>query len=486
MTRYKTCSQIKVRKVLNVKLLLNWMYALIRFCLVPEDRVSSRRSLDVPEALDTLERCYRLLASARPSRTPLSASSNRATPPVFLGRFLKRSVFDAIKLRVTKLDHDLFDVIWPGVRKLPESRNIIQTVEEDFPGGITAPDYYVYDVFYEFMIPLIKDLHNMNVHSELCLHPESDFSNQKSLTMNSSLEPLIELNIDPSNDFVLSGTMECMRNLHGYELPLNLMIGQLEDIEHKITSILLQEEFAKFMEHSNADSELKGGTYYTLSEVLEKPSEICATLASSGLLIAICDKDEIDDSMRLHGRYWPYGRGVYVSDDNTVAVWINVHDHLRVMTSTPADVPGEIGIPFSRLTYIMTYLHERLEFVFDPYLGHLSSRPNFLGAGLHLSLIINFPGLSKDKDNMKHLCAMRGLQYRETLSPDIARVCNYQSLSVTETNCFNDFSTAVSNLLHLEKDLSLASNSTHIATMLTNIFKRKRSSLADLDEPEKQ
>lgn len=452
-------------------------------CLVPEDRVSSRRALDTPEALDTLERCYRLLASARPARTPLSASSNRSTPPLVLGRFLKRQIFESIKCRVTKLDHDLFDVIWPAVKKLPDNRNIIQTVEEDFPGGITAPDYYVYEVFNEFLTPLIKDLHNINIHNDLLLHPPSDFIKTKSRNSTMS-EPLVELNVDPNDEFVLSGTIECSRNLHGFELPLNLKVGKLETIERILTTILMQDDFAKFSEPSNPESDQKGGTYYTLNEVLEKPSEICAILASSGLLIALCDRDEIDDCTRLHGRHWPYGRGVFVTEDKTVAVWINVHDHLRVVISTPTDSPGEIGLPFSKLSYIMAYLHERLDFVWDSKFGHLSSRPTFLGAGIRFSLIANFPGLSKDPENMKHLCAMRGLQYRETLSTAIARISNYQCLSITETNCFNDFATASSNLLHLEKDLSMQ-NSAHISTMLSNIFRRKRSSLADLDSPEK-
>ncbi|XP_052747679.1 uncharacterized protein LOC113520751 isoform X4 [Galleria mellonella] len=450
---------------------------------VPEDHVSSRRSLDVPEALDTLERCYRLLASARPSRTPLSASSNKATPPIVLGRFLKRPVFEMIKYRITKLDHDLFDVIWPAVKKLPDNRNIIQTVEEDFPGGITAPDYYVYELFHEFLTPLIKDLHNINIHSDLSTHPPSDFTNTIKFSSMSS-EPFVELNIDPSDELVLSGTIECSRNLEGFELPLNLKIGKLETIERILTTILMQDDFAKYSEVSNPESDQKGGTYYTLNEVLEKPSEICATLASSGLLIALCDRDEIDDCTRLHGKHWPYGRGVFVSEDKTVAIWINVHDHLRVLVSTPTDSPGEIGLPFSKLAYIMSYLHERLDFVWDLKLGHLSSRPTFLGAGLRISLIVNFPGLSKDSDNMKHLCAMRGLQYRETLSSDIARISNYQCLSTTEVNCFNDFATASSNLLQLEKDLSMQS-SAQIATMLTNIFRRKRSSLGELESPEK-
>lgn len=449
--------------------------------LVPEDNVSSRRDLDAPDALDTLERCYRLLASARPSRTPLSASSNKATPPLVLGRFLKKPVFDAIKRRITKLDHDLFDVIWPAVKKIPDNKNIVQTVEEDFPGGITAPDYYVYDVFHEFLIPLLKDLHNINVNTDIPIHPQSDF--KQSLKISS--ESVVEVNIDPNDEFVLSGTIECSRNFDGFELPLNLKVGKLETIERIITKILMHEDFVKLSQQTNPESEQKGGSYYTLNEVLEKPSEISAQLASSGLLIALCDRDEIDDYMRLHGKHWPYGRGVFVSEDKTIAIWINVHDHIRVLVSTSVDAPGEIGLPFTKLSFIMRYLHAKLDFVWHEKLGHLSSRPTFLGAGIRFSLIINFPGLSKDPENMKHLCAMRGLQYRETLSPDIARISNYQCLSITETNCFNDFITASSNLLHLENDLSMQ-NSAHIATMLTNIFRRKRSSLADLDSPEKR
>lgn len=450
---------------------------------MPEDHVSSRRVLDAPEALDTLDRCYRLLASARLTRTPLSASSNRATPPLVLARFLKKPIFDVLKYRVTKLDHDLFDVIWPAVKKLPDSRNIIQTVEEDFPGGVTAPDYYVYDVFHEFLIPLVKDIHNINVKSDLPIHPRSDFVATSSAKLYS--EPLVELNIDPSDEFVLSGVIECSRNLEGFELPLNLKVGKLETIERVVTTLLMKEDFSKFNEDSTSESGQKGGTYYTMNEVLEKPSEICATLASNGLLIALCDRDEIDDCTRLHGKHWPYGRGVFLTDDKTLAVWINVHDHVRVLVSSSQDSPAEIGLPFSKLSYIMTYLHEKLDFVWDSRLGFLSSRPTFLGASIRFSLIVNFPGLSKDPDNMKHLCAMRGLQYRETLSSDIARISNYQCLSITETACFNDFATAASNLLHLEKDLSMQ-NSAHIATMLTNIFRRKRSSLTGQDSPEKK
>ncbi|CAK1556391.1 unnamed protein product [Leptosia nina] len=287
---------------------------------VADDRVSSRRNLDIPEVIETLHRCYQLLTSARSTRTPLSASSNKATPPLVLGRFLKKSTFELIKTRITKLDHDLFDVIWPAVKKIPDTRNVIQTVEEDFPGGVTAPDYYVYDVFSEFLTPLIKDLHNINISYDLPFHPPSDFIRDTAITNSLHSEPLVEINVDPTEELLIK----------------------------------------------------KGGNYYTLNEVLEKPSEISATLAAAGLLISLCDRDEIDDYRRLHGRHWPYGRGVYLSDDRTVAAWINVHDHLRVIVSNPSDNPGEVGLPFSKLSYIMTHIHDKLDFAWHDRLGHLS------------------------------------------------------------------------------------------------------------------
>ncbi|XP_068633524.1 uncharacterized protein [Battus philenor] len=441
---------------------------------VPEDQASSRRNLDTPEALDIIERCYRLLASAKPSRTPLSASSNKSTPPFVLGRFLKRSIFELIRFRITKLDHDLFDVVWPAVKKLPNNKNVIQTVEEDFPGGVAAPDYYVYEVFHEFLIPLIKDLHNINITMDLPIHPSSDFNSEES---SSAFKPFDELNIDPSEEFVLSGTIECTRNLLNFELPINLKVGQLEKVERILTILLMNEKFSNLFQSLKESAE-KGGTYYTLNEVLEKPSEISATLASNGLLVPLCDREEIDDCTRLHGKHWPYGRGVFVNDDKTIAIWINVHDHVRVLICTPSDCPGEIGVAYNKMSIIMSYLHDRLDFVWDRKLGHLSSRPTFLGAGIRFSLLVNFPELSKDTDNIKHLCAVRGLQYRETFNSEIARISNYQCLSITESVCFNDFATAISNLLHLEQELSMQ-NSAHISEMLTNIFKRKRNSLAE-------
>lgn len=94
-----------------------------------------------PETLVTLERCFRLLTSGivggagtsrgisgtkestRRGSVPSSSgsttasSSTAATAGTLLGRCLRRQVFEAVKHRVTCMDHNLFDVIWPALKK---------------------------------------------------------------------------------------------------------------------------------------------------------------------------------------------------------------------------------------------------------------------------------------------------------------------------------------------------------------------------------
>lgn len=453
--------------------------------IVNNDVWSSRRDLTDGDILLLLERCFQLLQDNRlrsANKPPPSASANEGPPSSFLGRFLTRPIFDRIKYRVTKLDHNLFDVIWPAVKKLPNNKNAINAVEEDFNGGIVAPDYYAYPVFEEFLLPLIKDLHCINMYSDLQIHPESLFlpitlKKEDEVDFEPSYLPL-NLDLDPPGKYILNGTIECSRNLDEFELPLNLNIGQLECVEKALTNIVLSEDFTKLFFPSNPDPDEKIGVYYTMNEVLENPSEIRTILAASGLLIPLCDSKEIDDDQRLHGRHWPYGRGVFITHNHNLAVWINVQDHVRIMTCTTHNNPAEIGKAYSILALTMIHFGEKLKYKWDEKLGHLSARPSFLGNSLRINMTLNVPYLSKDSENLKNICTVRGLNHRETLTPEMIRVGNYQSLGLTELQTFYDYTTAVSNILQLEKDLAMQ-NSMHIAEMFVNIFRKKRSSLVD-------
>lgn len=268
--------------------------------------------------------------------------------------------------------------------------------------------------------------------------------------------------------------MDCTRNLLEYELPKYMNVSQLENVERLITSVLLNEDTAKALYPNASEEDIaeKGsGVYYTMNEVLEDPSEARVVLASKGLLIPLWN---IPESDRLHGKHWPYGRGVFLSNGNNLAVWINVLDHIRIVTCTSHTKPGNIGKIYSRVCRLINVLDKNLQLRFDEKLGYLSARPSVLGNTLQFNLALRFPHLIKEPDNLRHLCTTRGLTYnRNTNTSDVVRIGNRQCLGITELQLFDDFATAVANILQLEKDLAM-SNSLHIAAMFVNIFRKKK------------
>lgn len=457
---------------------------IIFLSIVPDDVHSARRLLDDADILTTLERCFRLIhtpvrndsAVELPMNSvPGSASSLRASITTYLARFLKRSIFDKIKMRQTRLDHNLFDVLWPAMKKATKERK----VEEDINAGVVLPDFDVFVVFQEFLVPLIKDIHCIDIGADFQPHPPMTyFPVQRIEADNQTIEEEIEtvhLNLDKSGRWILDGVVECCRNLDAYELPLNLNAGQLEDIERIITATILDIEFSKVIDEKEV------GTYYTMNEVLDNPSEVRKILFVNRLLIPLLDESDINqaaEAIAVNGPHWPYGRGVYVSPKNDLAIWINCQDHFRVLCRTDTGTTADIGIPYTKVGKIMMYLSEKVDFRHSYFLGHLSSRPSCLGTSLRLCLTLHMPHLSKEKENLRHLCTVRGLHMNSLTTPSTIRVCNMQSLGATEWNIFQDFCTAVANLIQLEKDLSMA-NTNHIAAMLVNIFRKKKNSLTD-------
>ncbi|XP_034178456.2 uncharacterized protein LOC117603414 isoform X2 [Osmia lignaria lignaria] len=447
------------------------------------DTYSARRDITEPETLATLERCFRLLAGTRHGATPKSAGNSGT----LIGRCLKRPIFDRIKHRVTRMDHNLFDVIWLALKKYGNSSSsgdtssaysYVGNVEEDDSLLLIAPDYESYIVFAEFFDPLIRDIHCVTASGDLPDHPppryfhDEDEGEENPDSIDEVTISTIEgYDLDPPAKYVQAAVMECCRNLEDYTFPLTLTVNQLEEVERVITSELMSQYISEMMAEGSSEDE--PGTYFTLNEILDQPSPIRAQLAASGLLLPIADSDPQDDR-RLHGRHWPYGRGVYVSSAGDLAAWVNVQDHLRIVCRTTDSRPGLIGRTYVRLAKVMVILDERLKFKRDQKLGFLSSRPYAIGNTLRFNVIVRFPELSKKFDHLKHLCVVRGLSIRETARKDTVRIGNQQSLSISELQTLQDFSRAVLNILALEKELSINS-SLKIANLLAGIFRKRNS-----------
>lgn len=453
------------------------------FFIVPDDLHSARRLVDDADVLSTLERSFRLIheptkpliGTDLPSNSvPGSASSLRLSIRSYLARFMKRSVFEKIKLRQTRLDHNLFDVIWPAMKKA----KLMQQQDNGSDVGIVFPDFDVFVVFQEFLVPLIKDVHCIDINADF--HPQPDLqyyppkmdSAQSSDSLSSNV---FNINLDRSGKWIIAGVVECLRNLENFELPLNMNIGQLEMAERILIERLLTAEFAKTIDEKVA------GTYYTMNEIIDSNSEIRAVLATRGLLIPLLDRSDpyqATECVALHGQHWPYGRGVYVSHQANFVAWVNCQDHLRVLCCTASDAPANIGAAYNIVGKAMTYLNGKIFFRNSYFLGYLTSRPSFLGTSLRLTLSLQLPNLMKEEANLQHLCTVRGIHMTTHKEMNCIRVSNMQGLGITEWQLLHDFCTAVTNVIQLEKDITMESSG-HIAQMLVNIFKKKRNSLID-------
>ncbi|XP_069963899.1 arginine kinase [Bactrocera oleae] len=449
------------------------------FRIIPDDLHSSRRQLQDVDINRTLDRCLSVIeesskvlsgsaASALAHRKPLTASTLQVSVISYLSRFLKRSVFEKIRLRQTRLDHNLFDIIWPSMRKTSK----VRLLEEDINCGVIAPDFDVFVVFQEFLVPLIKDMHCMSINEDFKPHPRIAFF---------PMENGVRLNtagfiFDDESNLIQRCTVECSRNLEGFELPVNLTIGQVEQAERMIMSKIFTNHFVE------AIGETESGSYYTLTEILEENSEIYATLQQLGLLIPLLDmKDTVQgaESLAINGNLWPYGRGVYVNSANNLALWLNCQEHLRVISTSSGANAANMGAAYTRVGRVISFLERELHFKESYFLGYLQARPSYLGTGLKFTTTINLPNLMKEVDNLRHLSLVRGLNLITcAMSKSDVQLVNMQSLGVIEYVLFQDYCTAVTNIVSLEKDMSLT-NSKHIASMLVKIFRRKKNSLVE-------
>lgn len=211
--RFHTVSSFQVFFVRNINLTPSFLRKFapivarpfLYYHAVPADAFSARKDLDDEDMLAVLDRCYNVLHGRRNSNVSTSSASTTvsiAGSTSILAKHIKRNVFEIVKHRLTKLDHNLYDVIWPSVKKLPADLSFRIALEQDFPLGIVAPDFYVYKVFKEFLEPIIKDYNAIDLHHKLPVHPESKFLENISED-NHAID--VEMDLDPHMKWIITG-----------------------------------------------------------------------------------------------------------------------------------------------------------------------------------------------------------------------------------------------------------------------------------------
>lgn len=88
------------------------------------------------------------------------------------------------------------------------------------------------------------------------------------------------------------------------------------------------------------------------------------------------------------------GRGLLLSDDESLSIMINEEDHIRLQVIKKGLALEEAYDTADKLD---TLLDEGLEFAFDEKLGYLTQCPTNLGTGMRASVMLHLPALEKSR-----------------------------------------------------------------------------------------
>ena len=108
---------------------------------------------------------------------------------------------------------------------------------------------------------------------------------------------------------------------------------------------------------------------------------------------------------------WPDARGVFNSDDDRVAGWVNHEDHARFISTGPS---ANLKLAFIRLYTLLNEVEASLkvdgyEFIHDERLGFMTTAPENLGTALCISITMRLPLLAS-RDDFDKIIGMLRLQ----------------------------------------------------------------------------
>jgi len=114
-------------------------------------------------------------------------------------------------------------------------------------------------------------------------------------------------------------------------------------------------------------------------------------------------------------RDWPDGRGVFLSADKHLVVWVNEEDHARIVSMQTG---GDMVAVWSRFCRAISDIEKIMkadgfEYMYSEHLGYILTCPSNLGTGIRAGVHIKIPLLSKHEKFGDILATLR-LQKRGT------------------------------------------------------------------------
>jgi creatine kinase len=110
---------------------------------------------------------------------------------------------------------------------------------------------------------------------------------------------------------------------------------------------------------------------------------------------------------------WPFGRGIWVSEDETKMIWIGEEDQLRIISIVKGT---DLGAVDASLYELLSKIEGAgLKFAEHGTYGVITTCPTNMGTGKRQSILGDFPNISdkgKNEKRLKDLAKQFGLQAR--------------------------------------------------------------------------
>ncbi|XP_017539254.2 zgc:172076 isoform X1 [Pygocentrus nattereri] len=376
-----------------------------------------------PPAEHPLEAKYRpLLESLVPpdpmSKLKLKRGSPREEFPSLDGnytcmaRVLDLHMYTRQFNRATESGVIFDDIIRPGLED-PGTRTGPMTV------GCLAGDAQSYILFCDFFDRVIEAYHSYKVSCDVM--QESDF-NYDNLKGGDAFDPA----------YTESCEVSVARCVEDYCFPTHCSRGERRQLLTLAKKVL--DEF----------SEEFPGKLYSIDDLNQETKD-------KGIIMDGPPASLIKTGV---GRDWPDARALWVSDDGTLAVWVNMEDHLRLVSSrNDANIQEAFAtICIGLLKMEALYKKLRHPFIWKPHLGWVVSSPAEVGTGLKASVTIKLVHLVTHKRLDNILDRLR-LCIEKACLHGMYKICNRQTIGLTEVELTQLVVDGVNLLIRMEKRL---------------------------------
>lgn len=150
------------------------------------------------------------------------------------------------------------------------------------------------------------------------------------------------------------------------------------------------------------------------------------------------------------------GRGVAVSEDESVSIMINEEDHLRIQCLAPG---LQLQETWKLASLVDDALEQRLDYAFHPQRGYLTACPTNVGTGLRASIMLHLPGLvlTQQAGRLFHNLSQLGLVVRglygegTEAAGNVFQVSNQTSMGKAEEEIIQHLDSVAHKVIQAEK-----------------------------------